>query len=192
MKIFSCDINIKSSTLPIFKIILCILLIVLLIESGSFINIRNPYLNIFLSIASAALTVLAVFIIYLSVAELIMLNERKAVDEINVKAEQNYSETCSIDSVVSLLRTNSIIEFAVVSGDQIVRIGASSDCDVSDCHFFDKEYYIDDASGFTIEELEKELVKYLIDGKLHVVSIDGILPSYYIQSDIKTGDGSPS
>ena len=48
-------------------------------------------------------------------------------NKINIENARTYSEIYSVDCVLSLLEKNDIIEILIASGDQIIKLGASSD-----------------------------------------------------------------
>ena len=101
----------------------------------------------------------------------------KKEDKINIEKARTYSKTHHVDYILSLLEENDIIEISILSNDQIIKLGASSDCHPGSSHFFDKNYYINSKKGITIEELRGIINNYSTNSKVCVVAIDGIPPN---------------
>lgn len=177
MKLFRCDENIKTYKFPAIKIVLCSLLVVLLISRNYLIHINNSLWKTIIDLVCFQVVILSILCIYLSVGEMILLNERKKEDKINIEKARTYSKTHHVDSILSLLEENDIIEISILSNDQIIKLGASSDCHPGSSHFFDKNYYINSKNGITIEELRGIINNYSTNSKVCVVAIDGIPPN---------------
>ena len=79
-----------------------------------------------------------------------------------------------LERIVQLSKENDIMEFEIIANQDVIKIGASSDCKYSSSVFFDKRYYIGKTEFLTAEEFEKELFPYTTDGKINVITIDGI------------------
>ena len=79
-----------------------------------------------------------------------------------------------LERIVQLSKENDIMEFEIIANQDVIKIGSSSDCKYSSSVFFDKRYYIGKIEFLTAEEFEKELLPYTADGKINVITIDGI------------------
>lgn len=177
MKLFSCDENITTYKIPVIKIVLCSLLIVLLISRNYFIHINNTLWKTIIDIVCFQAGILSILCIYLSVGEMLLLNERKKEDKINIENAKMHSKIYSVDCILSLLEENDIIELSILSNDQTVKLGASSDCRPGNTLFFDKNYYIGNKNNISIEELRETILHYSTDSKVCVIAIDGVPPN---------------
>ena len=91
------------------------------------------------------------------------------------KKEKSISVTpFDLERIVQLSKENDIMEFEIMVNQDVIKVGASSDCKFSSSVFFDKRYYIGKTEFLTAEEFEKELLPYTTDGKINVITIDGI------------------
>lgn len=177
MKLFRCDKNIKTYKIPVIKIILCGLLVVLLISRNYLIHINNSLWKTIINIVCFQVVILSILCIYFSVAEIILLNERNKEDRMNIENARTYSKTYYVDYILSLLEENDIIDISILSNDQIINLGASSDCHPGSSHFFDKNYYINNKNDITIEELREIINHYSTNSKVCVIAIDGVPPN---------------
>lgn len=173
---FKCNKNRDSYIIPVFKIILCCILIPMLINRNHFIHISHPLLNLFVDIASCIVVVLSVLCIYLSVGEMLLLNDRRSSVKVDIETAIKNSKKYAIDSILSMLETSDIIEIQIYSNNKIIKLGASSDCYKGSSRFFDKKYYIDDSEDISIINLKERLINYATKGELCVLTIDGVAP----------------
>ena len=91
------------------------------------------------------------------------------------KKEKNISVIpFDLERIVRLSKENDIMEFEIMVNQDIIKVGVSSDCKFSSSVFFDKRYYIEKTEFLTAEEFEKELLQYTANGKINVITIDGI------------------
>lgn len=174
MNIFKCNEHLQSYTIPIIKIILCTLLIIFLINRNHFYLIQHPVWKIVEGVICVQIMILAILCIYISVAEMILLSERRSENNADHIAVLSSCRDYRIDDVVQLLETNDIIEIAIIAKGKVVRLGASSDCHPGDAHFFDKSYYIDSKTEIDIKGIREELKNYADNGVIHVLTIDDI------------------
>lgn len=172
--VFRCNENIKSYRYPVWKIVLCMAFIVLLTGRNYIVSIDNTVLNVFVKIVCFGFVITSVLCIYISVAEIILLHERREKASINAKTITAYSKDYSVDDILSLLMMNDIIEITIVSDNQIFKVGASSDCRPDSSRFFDKRYYINTTDYETIDNLKEVIFSNCKDGKLCVIAIDGV------------------
>lgn len=192
-----CNDNIKSYKFPLFKIVLCVFVIVTLINRDEFINIKDSLWSVILSAVCVLICILSILCIYLSFGEILLLKERRDNDKIDVENAQKHSFNYSIDIIFSLLEGNDVIEISIISNNQIISVGASSDCSPGSSLFFDKSYYINKSYEISFKELQEKLNKYSVDGEVCVVTIDGMSPTNFKideyntrNSTNNTGDGS--
>lgn len=176
MNIFKCNDDRNSYTYSITKIPLCIVLIILLISRNDFIHVDNYVLNIIIGIFCVAAVLASALCIYISVAEIMLIHEKREKVKTDLNHALKYSKEFSIEEILSLLVTNDIIEIWIVSNDQIIEIGSSSDCREGSAQFFDKRYYVNEKEFTKIDYLRTEILPYFVDEKVKVISIDGISP----------------
>ncbi len=72
------------------------------------------------------------------------------------------------------VNNNDIVEIRIAVNNSVVEIGASSDCDVKGSRFFDKRFYVEKTEFTNSEDFKKAVELYSHDGKVNVVSIDGL------------------
>lgn len=130
-------------------------------------------------IVCAITVVLSFFCIYISIADIILLNERKKDSGTNKEHTTVPKYEYSVEDIISLLKKNDIIEMSILSNNQLIKLGASSDCHVSNSRFFNKKYYIDKNYNITIDNLHSILLSHAQNGTIFVVSIDDVSPKYY-------------
>ena len=185
MKWFEIDENIKSYTPPVLKAVLSVLSIVLLVLSFPLtrhISENHPFVGIVIRIVNVAIVLISVLRIYLSFGEVLLLAERREEAKkanLNTKVAATKGKNVSVDSIISLLESNDVIEIWIVAKNQNIKLGASSDSKQGSSKFFDKAFYIDDNDNVTIEDLRKALDNYSVEGKVCVFEIDGVSPNSY-------------
>ena len=168
--------KVKSYLIPVLKIALSILLIALVICRNHFIHINNSIWNTIISVVCFLIVILLVLSIYLSVGEMILINECRAESTLDANIAISYGKSYSIDYVLDLLESNDIIEILIISNKQVIKLGATSDSHPGNSMFFDKCYYIDNQNDITIENLKNRIIDYSINNKICVIAIDGIPP----------------
>lgn len=176
IKLFRCNKNIRTYKIPVIKIVLCCLLVALLISRNYFIHINSSFWNTIIGIVCFQMVILSILCIYLSVGEIILLNEHKNDAQININNAMTHCKTHSVDYILSLLERNDIIEISILSDDQIIKLGASSDSHPGSSYFFDKNYYVNNKNNITIKELREVINNYSTNGKICVIAIDGASP----------------
>ena len=152
MRIFKCDEEIKTYKAPVIKITICVCVIVLLCFNPFHVN--NVVANICVTVLCFCVFMLAVLCIYVSIAEILLLNERRAEQNTQVIYDAQKAEVYSIDSIVSLLVKNDIIKISIVFKNSKVVVEASADSKPGTKAFFDKKYYIND-NEVTIDVFKK-------------------------------------
>ncbi len=175
MNIFKCDKTINSYTAPVIKICVAVAIIIFILNRSYFFTIDEPWLNLLVGFISFAITYAALYCIYISVAEIMCLRERR--EEANASTSMKHSKAYAIDSVLRLITANDIIEIAIIIDSKIVRIGAASDCLVGSSDFFDKSYYIGEDEYTDFEVFSQALRDLLKEDTIFVVTVDGVHPS---------------
>ena len=176
MGIFHYNEDNKSYIYPILKIIVCIVLIILFINSERIIHIDNKVISIIIGILCGAITIVCIYCIYISVFEISQAHENRAKETVLSNSIIANSKQYTIDEIVFMAETNDIIEVQIISKNRIVNIGSSSDSKNGSSKFFDKLYYIDDEMFESINDFKSELLSYAVDGQISVIYIDGIVP----------------
>jgi hypothetical protein len=176
LNIFSCNDNLTTYTYPLVKILVCVVLIILPIYRGHFINLDNIIFNAIMGGVSFVVGIAGVLCVYISIAEIILINEKKTKASIVLKDAIKLSKEYSIDEIIFLVEKNDIIEIQVLSNNRIVEVGSSSDSKQGSSKFFDKRYYIDKKEICDLEDFKASLLLHSINEKVIVFSIDGIHP----------------
>jgi len=171
-KIFSLQTDLSGYGYPLIKIAVSLLIILFSIFRNNFFVISSKPLNIIVAIFCFVATIASVLCIYIAVPELFYVRK-------NRKGSKNKSKDFAtipfpFERIICLVQENDIVEFEIKSNDHVIKIGASSDNKFSSSVFFDKRFYIEKEEYLTKEEFEKELFKYATDGKINVITIDGI------------------
>lgn len=185
MKWFQEDENIKSYTPPVLKAVLSVLSIVLIVLSFPlmrYISTNNIALSIIIKIASVAIELLSVLRIYISFGEILALAERREKAKkaaMNPKVAAKKGKCASVNSIISLLDSNDIIEFLIVADEKIIELGATSDSKQGSAKFFNKKFYLGDNEDISIEGLREALEKDSKNGKICILEIDGVSPDNY-------------
>ena len=174
MKLFNCDDKIKSYRTPIFKMFFSAMIIALSLVGRMHFDIKNSFINIIVGMIGALLIVLSVACFNFAICDIILLSERRAKSRLNIESAMKNSKSYSVNSIISLLNENDIIEISIIYGGRIIHLGASSDNHSGSSKFFDKRYYFDGEEDVTPETLKKRLSEYSNDGKIDVALIDGV------------------
>ena len=185
MKWFEIDENIKSYTPPVLKAVLSVLSIVLLVLSFPItrhISENHPFVGIVIRIVNVAILLISVLRIYLSFGEVLLLAERREKAKkaaMNPKVAAKKGKCASVNSIISLLDSNDIIEFLIVADEKIIELGATSDSKQGSAKFFNKKFYLGDNEDISIEGLREALEKDSKNGKICILEIDGVSPDNY-------------
>lgn len=174
MGLFKYNHNIQSYIYPVSKIIFCVSLLVLIINRNSLIKLETPFMNTIVRIACLGVSVAAVLCIYISIAEMILLHERREQISIDMSFALECGQEKPIDDIMSLLIANDILEITTILNSQTIKIGVTSDCHPGSSQYFDKNYYIDDVCYAAIDDFREELGDLFKTGIIYIVAIDGI------------------
>ena len=171
-QIFSLQTDLTDYKYPLIKIVVSLIVILLCFFRNKIFVISSRPLNIIVSFLCFAVTMASILCIYISVPELFYV--RKNRKRAKFKASNISTTPFSLERIICLAKENDIIEFEIKFQENIVKIGASSDNKLSSSEFFDKKFYIEKEEYLTSNEFEKELFKYATNGKINIITIDGI------------------
>ena len=147
--------------MPIVKIVICVLIICLCVNRDI---IQNEYLDFCFKIMAVFGVVLCTLSIYLSIAEIFIAYDNRKKDKLEKIKINNIDYTCfKTEKLINILLDNDIIEFVIIVENKLIKIGSSSDCDVSNYIFFDKAYYIDEQEYEDIEIFRRLSGLYPLD-----------------------------
>ena len=171
-KLFSLQTDLTDYKYPLIKIVVSLLVILFAIFRNNFFVISAKPLNIVVTFSCLVAGIASIMCIYIAVPELFYVrkNRRGAKSE----TKDITATPFSLEHVIGLAKENDIIEFEIKSNESSVKIGASSDNKLSSSVFFNKKFYIEKEEFLTAEEFEKELLQYTTDGKINVITLDGI------------------
>lgn len=175
MNPFVMNTNIKTYTYPIIKIIVSVIIILIAIFRNKILDITSDTIKTLTSVLSVMICILCVYFIYISIAEIVYVYDIKTANNEIQQIENIDIKECSFDEIVGLVYKNDIIEIKVFSKNEVIKIGSSSNYNYSKNEYFDKEYFINQNIYKSFEEFYFEFFKYSIDGKIYVISIDGVL-----------------
>lgn len=179
MNIFHFNETNKSYIYPIIKIIVCVVLIIIFMNSGRVFHIDNTdskLIKIIISVLGVVVVLACAFCIYISGAELLQAYENREKETALSDRIIANSKQYTIDEIISLVESNDIIEIKIVFKNKGVMIGSSSDNEYSSSKFFDKLYFIEDEMFEEIEYFKSALLSYAINEQISVISIDGVVP----------------
>ena len=171
-KLFELQTNLTNYTYPLTKIAVSMFIILFSIFRKSLFVISSKPLDFLVTLFCFVATLASILCIYISIPELFYVWKNKKVKQEGVE----FMTTTSFDleRVINLVKENDIIEFEIKSTGGIIKVGSSTDCKVGDSVFFDKRFYIEENEYLTSEEFETEILRHTVDGKLNVISIDGV------------------
>lgn len=171
---FKVNDNLTSYAYTLTKIFTCFTLWILAINRSRWIVISYKPLNIILKAVFIILSLLAVYVFYICVAELYSTWENRDAK----KHSKNYSiEKCkklNKEQLLKYLNDNDIIEFEIIKDEGTTKIGTSSDSKHGSSVFFDKSYYISDKEFKEVEQFSKALDSYCSNGVFFVATMDGV------------------
>lgn len=176
--IFRVDTSLNSYTYPIVKIIVFLSLIVLGINRNQICQIHysSSTLEEIISILFGAAGVASIFCIYIAVAEIIYTSENRE-NMTKLSAMQSAKgKLYPINTIVSLINRNDIIEIRIAFQGEAIVIGASSDCKAGSTRFYDKHFYIGKQEYEKIDDFVLALPSYSENEGIFVLSIDGVAP----------------
>lgn len=170
-KIFKVNSEIRSYSYPAIKILLCLVVSLVLMNRNRLFLLEDKRGAIAMTVLALVLGVGCIFCIYISIAEIVELYDRRVDNQRIVGAV--VIKQYPIENLMKLIEKEDILEMEIKVQEEIVKIGCKSDNKWSTNEFFDKVYYCDDTEYGTIEAFREVLNAYEIDGMLEVISIDG-------------------
>ena len=185
MNLFRCNDSLNSFGYPIFKIISCILIIIIgllvSIYRDRIFHINTTMFRTIVSLFSCCVIITSVLCIYISCAEMILISEKRHKEELLINARVVSGRAYLIDDIVSLVHENYSIEILIAtdkSRNNIIEVGSRSDLKPGTSIFFNKTYYIEDNEYKDELDFKKALLPYMMEDRtLIVLTIDGITQS---------------
>jgi hypothetical protein len=89
---------------------------------------------------------------------------------------EKMSKKYTVEEIISMVEKNDIIEIQIITNNNVVEFGSSSDCKVGSSKFFDKLYHVGKYEFADIHDFKTSLLAYSVDNEISVVMIDGIRP----------------
>ena len=174
LNIFHYNADNKSYFFPIIKILISISLIIIMIFREHFVCINNRSISTLITIFCVVMGIVCFLCIEISSCELSAARENRAKDRILTETEIESSEGYSVDEISKMVESNDILEIEIVFEKKPLGIGTSSDSKQGSSKLFNKRYYIGKEEFENIEDFKFALAPYLINGKILVLSIDGV------------------
>ena len=171
MKIFQLQDHAVSYKYPLLKIFLYIGVYLITFWRDRLFPFENEWCRIALGIVLGCLAIASIYGIYVAIYEIYCVYKNRNARPISVPSQ--YKQMAKTD-VFAMMKHNDIIEFEIIIGDKILKIGSSSDCKNSSGVFFDKRYYIDRTEYEKWDCFEDALGKIDNNESLNVVAVDGV------------------
>lgn len=173
---FKCNENLGSYTYSIAKILICVVIIIVVINSNRFIpiDLTKFFTELFIRIISVGFVISSIMCIYISASEMILIHENRTKNNILLRSGVPGSKEYSIDEIIYLVEKNDIIEIEIFVNSNLVEIGSCSNCEKYDSQFYDKFYYFDKCEFVDINNFKSSLSLCSVNGKIWVNAIDGI------------------
>lgn len=176
MNIFIMNTSLKTYTYPIVKISISVIIILVSVFWNKIFQTTNNVTNIIVSVVSFVLCLICIYCSYVSIAEIVYLHDVKKEENLDsVSIQISDCKQYSLDDIKMLVESNDIIEIYILVKNNILKIGSSSDYNYSKNIYFDKEYYVGKTNYKKIEDFTKDVTQYLINEKIYVVAIDGVV-----------------
>lgn len=174
MHIFKCNTKITTYTYPAVKLILCILFIVLVLVFRFNVSIESSVWNIVFGILGAQSFILAIFCVYISIAEMLLLNERRTETENDTKFSTAEGEKYATEAILTLLLSNDILDITIRNHKTTMHLGSSSETKPGNSVFFNKRFYIGHTEYISEDQIREALISLSQGEPLCVIAIDGI------------------
>ena len=171
-KLFELQTNLTNYAYPLVKIIVSVLIILFSIFRNNLFVITSKPLNILITVICCVATVSSILCIYIAVPELFYVYKNKKAK--HTKFRDMSTVPFDFEQIVCLVKDNDIIEFEIMVNEDVIKVGASSDCKVGSSVFFDKRFYVGKDEYLAVEKFKEELLRFTIDGKINVITIDGV------------------
>ncbi len=183
LQVWKVNDKITSYRFPIIKIVCCLILGVLFFfRFDIFLGLAPVGEHTLLGKLLYLFIWALVFVIYISIAEMIKLHDRKI--EAKTKKTKVRSDTKGIelplDKIYALLKENDIMDFVAQAGNASVRFGASSD--YAGNQYFDKRYYLDGKEFTDLAPFAQELDKLRGEnGLIKIIRVDDVPAHKYFK-----------
>lgn len=174
LKWFEFNRDVKTYKFPILKICVCSLVMLLLIAIFPVRKALSSFWDDAIGVLSALVGFLCIFCIALSFCEIISVSENREIEKLDKKTALAKSKTFLLDDVLSLLKSNDIIDILIFSNEQFIKIGSSSESVRGSSRFFNKRYYLGDEEFESFEDFSEILRSHSQNDSLCVVTIDGL------------------
>ena len=177
MRFFRCNSKEKEYTFSIFRLVVSLLtiIIILVVDFNLISLIDHLTISTLLSIVCVLILVISVFCIYLSFGEMIYVYEYKedgkTKQSLLLNSYLNYQEI-SFEEVISMLKSNPVLEVKMIYNNQIIKFGSCSDCKPSSSVFFDKAYFFEEKIYDNIEDISDKLRLHAENGMISILSIE--------------------
>lgn len=124
------------------------------------------------------LVAVLIFLVFKTLVDFALASSRGADmrEKQKLKRSKAKGKQYVLDDIAKMLETENIIELYIKTPTNVIRVGASSDCEAGSLKFFDKVYYIDDKEYAVGQEAPLlDDLRYICGGELiTVLSIDGV------------------
>ena len=179
--IFETDDTLESYKAPTIKMIISIIIIIIVLISGKFINIDNRVVDIIIRLIGVLFIFLCIVRIVISSSEFSYVKDN--MDKKNATYEKflKMAINISLEKTLSLIFDNDIIDFEILYDEKIINIGASSDSNNGSSKFFDKRYFINDNEFENFEVFKSKLMEYLTNDVILVARIDDVPAKKYFK-----------
>lgn len=175
---FEIRTDLANCTYPIVKIIICLSILTTIFFRDRIYCFTNECTDEVVTIIVGALSVVIIFFIYVSIAEICGTFWKRNESKKQPTKPTNITNL-SIEKVIGIVSENDIIEIEVYADKKVIKIGASADCKYSSSVFEDKLFYIADSEYDTIGLFSDALRILFSDGNIPVSRIDGLPLKYY-------------
>lgn len=170
MKLFEVQKDLTSFSYPIIKVTICLFVIILCFVRNRIFQFANLWTNAVVTLLCFALTIASILCLYISVGELFHTYTNRR----NISYQPSNVKQLTIEEVTKIVTENDIVEIEVCADNQIIKIGASSDCKYSSAIFEDKSFYISTSEYKTIEQFTDALIELFPNRVIPISKIDDL------------------
>ncbi len=169
-KIFEVNTEIKNYTYPVVKIVLCLVVLLILLNRRKIFSLEETVVTHLITVFAFVISVVCIFCIYISVAEIVELYDRRAENQININtvATKQYP----VETILNLIEKEDVLDVAIKVQKDIIKIGCTSDNNWSTNVFFDKIYYCNETQYESIEAFRDAINTYASNGMFDVISLE--------------------
>lgn len=169
-KVFEVNTEIKNYTYPVFKIMLCLIVTLLLLNRNKIFSLEGTKVAGFVTVFATAIVIVCVYCTYISIAEVVELYDRRAQNRININtiATKQYP----VETILNLIEKEDVLDVVIKVQKDIIKIGCTSDNNWSTNVFFNKIYYCNETQYESIEAFREAINTYASNEMLDVISIE--------------------